>query len=88
MIVKEIDSPILIFPSLSKLGVTVMFEVIGDVVLLVEVVSIFPVPELDKPIFELSFVQVNVVTPPVTIDENSTNIASSLHTNRSSAGLT
>ena len=88
MIVKEIDSPILIFPSFSKLGVTVMFEVIGDVVVLVDVISIFPVPELDKPISELSFVQAYVVAPPVTIDENSTNIVSSLHTNWSSAGFT
>ena len=56
VIVKVIGSPILVFPPFSKLGVTTIFPVIGWLDVLVAIISIFPVPALESPIFELSLV--------------------------------
>ena len=85
VIVKVWEVPWLLIPPFSKVGVTVIVATTGIVPVLTAVnVGRLPVPEDERPIDSVSFVQAKVVLPPVFKLSNSTESSSPLQTTWSS----
>ena len=85
VIVNVCESPSLLIPPFSKVGITVTVATIGNVPLFIAVkVGKSPEPEAAKPIPGVSLVHSNVVLPPEFALSKSTLTSSPLHTTWSS----